>query len=121
MNGKYYDIFFDPSELKVDRVGNLVNPDALHIVEIEYDDETDEMTACRRVSQTGEVITEYCGAIHSYDEMTRIGDGDDETIREAMIRFEGWLKVHTAWVESAPETRWQPASYTCVGIIGHTD
>jgi len=121
MNGKYYDIFFDPAELEVDRVGNLENPDALQIIEFEYDEDTDEVTACRRVDQKGNVIEDPWKDLQYSDDMAHVGEGDDETIREAMIRFEGWLKEHTAWVESTPETRWQPASYVCVGIIGYTD
>ena len=116
MNGKYYDIFFDPSELKVDRVGNLVNRDALHIIEYEYDEDSDEVTACRRVNLKGEVIEGPWQSLQYSDEMVRVGFGDDETIREALTRFEVWLEENTAWVESTPETRWQPAEWICVGI-----
>ena len=56
MTDKYYDIYFEPSDLAVDLEGHLENPDALQIIEFEYDDETEEVTSCCRVDEKGNVI-----------------------------------------------------------------
>ena len=114
MTDKYYDIYFDRDILQVDRHGHLENPGALHIIEFEYDDDTDEVTACRRVDQKGNVIEDR----PDLSDLEHSGDGDDPTIGKALGRFEGWLDGRLIWVESSRATRWEPADYTCIGIEG---
>ena len=114
MTDKYYDIYFDRGVLQVDQDGHLENPGALHIIEFEYDDETEEVTACRRVDQQGNVLEDR----PDLSDLEHSGDGDDQTIGKALGRFEGWLNGRLIWVESSRATRWEPADYTCIGIDG---
>ena len=117
MTEKFYDIFYDPAELRVDRHGDLMNTDALRIVEFEYDEETDTTVSMRRVNEQGEVIETEPDLRDLY----QVWFGDDTTIREALTHFEWWLEDHLEWRESSPETRWQPAEYICIGIEGYID
>ena len=120
MTDKYYDVYFDPAELVVDRDGELENPEALHIIELEYDAETERIICGQRVDKKGNTISEPM----EWDEvfnLSHVGYGDDVSIRDALSRFEDWLKGHTVWVETNPETRWQPAEYACIGIEGFVD
>lgn len=117
MTDKYYDVYFDPSELEVDRDGHLENPDALHIIEFEYDEDTDEVTACRRVDEKGNVLEDR----PDLSDLEHVGEGDDPTISKALGRFEGWLTDNLEWRESWRGDYYNPPEYVCVGIIGHVD
>ena len=114
MTDKYYDIYFDRDALKVNRHGHLLNPDALQIIEFEYDDVTDTVTSMRRVNEKGEVIEND----PDLTDLEHSGDGDDPTISKAMGRFKGWRAGHLIWVEYSRATRWEPSDYTCSGIEG---
>ena len=117
MNGKYYDVYFDPSELEVDRNGRLENLKALQIIEFEYDDDTEEVTACRRVDQKGHVIEDH----PDLRDLEHVGDGDDPTIDKAMGRFEGWLDQNLEWRESYHGDYYNPPEYICIGVTGCVD
>lgn len=117
MTDKYYDVYFDPSELEVDQDGHLENPDALQIIEFEYDDETEEVTACRRVDEKGNVIEDR----PDLSDLEHCGDGDDPTISKALGRFEGWLTDHLDWRESWRGDYYNPPEYICAGIEGYVD
>ena len=118
MNDKYYGIYFDPSELEVDRKGHLLNVDVLHIIEFEYaDDESDAPTAIRRVAKDGsllEVKPDLRG-------LSNIGYDDFRSIEETLGWFYIWLSENLEWRESSPETYYQPAEYICIGITGYCD
>ena len=114
MADKYYDIYFDRNFLKVDGNGHLENWEILQVIEFEYDEDTEEVTSCRRVNEKGELIEEN----PNLSELEHVGDGDDPTIREAYGRFYGWLDDHLVWTELYAATRWEPAEYTCIGIEG---
>lgn len=116
MTDKYYGIYFDRYDLEVDVCGHLTNPEALQIIEFEYAEDTDEITACRRVDRDGHVIEDEWSGLQYAEDLDHAGFDDDQTIREAFDRFEEWLEDHTRWGVSAPETRWQPAEYICTGI-----
>ena len=117
MTDKYYDIYFDRLDLEISDKGKLTNPKVLHIIEFEYDDADDIVTACRRVSKDGAVIE----TDPDLRDLEHAGYGDDPTIQEALDRFGDWLNDHLEWRELYPETRWQPAEYICIGIEGYTD
>ena len=121
MADKYYDVYFDPSELEVDRDGHLKNPDALQIIEFKYDDDTDEVTACRRVDAKGNVLEDPWKDLQYSDDMAHVGEGDDPTISKAMGRFEGWLDQNLDWRESWRGDYYNPPEYICAGIEGYTD
>ena len=112
MPENFYDIYFNPAELRVDRNGNLINADALHIICFVCNTGTGETISTNRVNETGEVIE----TDPNLDNLEHVGYGDDNTIREAFDRFELWLENHLEWCETSPETRWQPAEYICIGI-----
>lgn len=114
MTDKYYDIYFDRDVLKVNRHGALMNRGVLRIIEFEYDDDTDEVTACRLVNENGEVIQND----PDLTDLEHSGDGDDSTIGKALGRFEGWLIDNTVWTELYHATRWEPAEYICIGVEG---
>ena len=115
MTEKFYGIYFDEWELKVDRNGDLQNPEALYIVEFEFDEEiSEEPIGIRRVDKDGNVIEEY----PDLSDLSYVGFDDEPTIEKAMHWFWEWLEENRVWVESSPETRWQPAEYICVGIEG---
>ena len=114
MTDKYYDIYFQPADLYVDEHGHLENPDALQIIEFEYDEDTEEVTACRRVDEKGNVIEDR----PDLTDLEHAGDGDDPTIKEAFGHFWRWLEDNLVWAEEYPATRWEPASYICIGIDG---
>ena len=116
MTDKYYGIYFDRHDLTVDEGGHLTNPEALQIVEFEYDEATDEVIATRRVDQDGNVIEAEWQDLPYAESLDHTGEDDDPTIREALDRFRGWLDTHTEWRETSPETRWHPAEYICIGI-----
>lgn len=117
MTDKYYDIYFEPSDLAVNLEGHLENPDALQIIEFEYDDETEEVTACRRVDEKGNVIEDRPDL---YD-LIHVGDGDDPSIDAALGRFEGWLTDNLEWRESYRGDYYNPPEYVCIGITGYVD
>lgn len=117
MTDKYYDIYFEPSDLEVDTRGRLENPDALQIIEFEYDEDTEEVTACRRVDQQGNVLEDRPDL---YD-LVHAGDGDDPSIDAAMGRFEGWLTDNLEWRESYRGDYYNPPEYICAGITGYVD
>lgn len=117
MTDKYYDIYFEPSDLAVNLEGHLENPDALQIIEFEYDDDTEEVTAFRRVDRHGNVIEDRPDL---YD-LVHVGDGDDPTIDAALGRFEGWLDNNLEWRESYRGDYYNPPEYVCVGITGYVD
>lgn len=123
MSDKHYDVFFDPWELEVSKSGSLQrwSWSKLHIIEFLYDDETETDKAWRRVDEKGNTISEPM----EWDDVFRLDHVSDddffETPRKALNRFEDWLEEHLAWVEDVPETRWHPAEYICIGIIGCVD
>ena len=117
MTDKYYDVYFQPADLYVDEHGHLENPDALQIIEFEYDEDTEEVTACRRVDQKGNVIEDRPDL---YD-LVHAGDGDDPSIDAALGRFEGWLTDNLEWRESWRGDYYNPPEYICVGITGYVD
>ena len=117
MTDKYYDIYFQPADLYVDEHGHLENPDALQIIEFEYDEDTEEVTACRRVDEKGNVIEDRPDL---YD-LVHSGDGDDPTIDAALGRFEGWLTDNLEWRESYRGDYYNPPEYVCIGITGYVD
>ena len=121
MTDKYYDIYFQPADLYVDEHGHLENPDALHIIEFEYDDDTDEITACRRVDAKGNVLEDPWKDLQYSDDMAHSGDGDDPTISKALGRFEGWLTENLEWRESYRGDYYNPPEYVCIGITGYVD
>lgn len=121
MTNKFYGIYFDRCDLQVDREGILENPEALQIIEFEYDETADKVTAVRRVNEKGEVIAESWDGLEFSDALDHVGYDDDTTIEEAMERFETWLDEHLEWRESRMETRYTPAEYVCVGITGCVD
>lgn len=114
MNDKYYDIYFDRDVLKVDGDGHLLNPSALQIIEFEYDEDTEEVTACRRVDEKGNVLEDR----PDLSDLENAWYGDDPTIEDAFGHFWKWLRDNLVWVESSRATRWEPADYTCIGIEG---
>ena len=121
-----YDVYFDPAELQVDRNGHLMNPDALHIIEFEHDDETEELLSVRRVDENGNAIPEPWPFFSDDGSYTILRDchagyGDCESIQDALNEFEDWLTENTAWAQTRHQTYWHPAEYTCVGIIGYVD
>lgn len=117
MTDKYYDIYFQPADLYVDEHGHLENPDALQIIEFEYDEDTEEVTACRRVDEKGNVIEDRPDL---YD-LVHVGEGDDPSIDAALGRFEGWLDNNLEWRESYRGDYYNPPEYVCVGITGYVD
>ena len=118
MTDKYYDVYFQPADLYVDEHGHLENPDALQIIEFEYaDEESDEVTACRRVDAKGNVLEDRPDL---YD-LIHVGDGDDPSIDAALGRFEGWLTDNLEWRESYRGDYYNPPEYVCIGIIGYVD
>ena len=117
----YYDVYFDPSELEVDRDGHLKNPDALRIIEFEYDEDTDEITACRRVSEKGNVLEDPWKDLQYSDDIAHVGEVDDPTISTTMGRFEGWLDQNLEWSQSYRGDYYNPPEYVCIGITGHID
>ena len=123
MNDKYYGIYFDPSELEVNREGHLLNVDALQIIEFEYENEdSDEPTAMRRVDTKGNVITEGWDGWKYRDNLAHIGGRDDYySMEDAFDDFYRWFSENREWRESSPQTYWQPAEYVCIGITGYCD
>lgn len=121
MTEKFYGIYFARHDLEVDEQGHLENPEALQIIEFEYDESADEVIAARRVDRDGNVIEPEWQDLPYAETLDHTGDDDDQTIREALARFYRWLDTHTEWRETSPETRWHPAEYICVGITGCTE
>lgn len=121
MTDKYYGIYFDRLDLRVDEGGHLENPEALQIVEFEYSEDTDEITACRRVDREGNVIEEEWQDLPYAETLNHVGDDDEPSIEKALWHFWRWLGSHTEWVEVVPETRWHPAVHVCVGVTGCID
>jgi len=121
MTDKYYDIYFDPSDLEVDREGHLLNPDALQIIEFEYDDDTEEVTACRRVNEKGNVIEDPWKDRKYAESMTHLAEDDFSTIDKALGAFEGWLTDNLDWRESYRGDYYNPPEYYCAGIEGYVD
>lgn len=117
MTDKYYDVYFQPADLYVDEHGHLENPDALQIIEFEYDEDTDAVTACRRVDEKGNVIEDR----PDLSDLEHSGDGDDPTIDAALGRFEGWLTDNLEWRESWGGDYYNPPEYVCIGITGYVD
>lgn len=118
MTDKYYGIYFDRHDLTVDEGGHLTNPEALQIIEFEYDEATDEVIAIRRCDRDGNVIEAEWQDLQYAESLTHTGEDDDQTIEEALSRFYEWLIRHTEWRVIYPENRWQPAEYICIGIEG---
>ena len=113
MTDKFYDIYFDRLELTVSCEGELMNPEALHIIELEYDEAEDKVVSIRRVDRDGKVIE----TAPDIEYLNHAGYGDDPTIRKALDRFDKWLEEHLVWDE-IHATRYQPAEYICIGIEG---
>lgn len=111
---KYYDIYFDPAELDVDGNGDLVNWNALYI--LEYDENGKVMN---RVDRKGTPV-EFGGyPLENVLDLYHVGYGDDD-LKGVLSWFYKWLKDNTEWCETSPSTYWQPAEYRCIGISGYT-
>ena len=121
MTDKYYDIYFDRDVLQVDQHGHLENPGALHIIEFEYDDDTDEVTACRRVDQQGNVIEDPWKDREYAESLVHLAEDDFSTIDKALGAFEGWLDNNLDWRESYRGDYYNPPEYYCAGIEGYVD
>ena len=121
MTDKYYDIYFQPADLYVDEHGHLENPDALQIIEFEYDEDTEEVTACRRVDAKGNVLEDPWQDRERADDLNHVGENDFATISKALGAFEGWLTDHLDWRESWRGDYYNPPEYICAGIEGYVD
>ena len=113
MSEKYYDIYFDPSELEVDGDGDLTNWDALYILEYNEDGKV-----TNRVDYKGNLIAFGNYPLEKILDLYHVGEGDN-TLKEALDLFWKWLQDNTEWVETSPQTYWQPAEYKCIGITGY--
>ena len=113
MTEKYYDVYFDPSELEVDGDGDLTNLDALYILEYNEDGKV-----TNRVDYKGNPIDFGNYPLEKILDLYHVGEGDN-TLKEALDLFWKWLQDNTKWVEISPQTYWQPAEYLCVGITGY--
>lgn len=121
MTDKYYDVYFDTGDLVVDTEGRLENPEVLQIVEFEYDEETEEVTACRRVDKNGNVLEDPWRDRERADDTNHVGENDFATINKALGAFEGWLDDHLDWRESWRGDYYNPPEYICAGIEGYVD
>ena len=121
MTDKYYDVYFDAGDLIVDEGGRLENPEVLQIIEFQYDDETDEVTACRRVDAKGNVLEDPWKDRERADDINHVGENDFSTISKALGAFEGWLTDHLDWRESWRGDYYNPPEYVCAGIEGYVD
>lgn len=123
MTDKYYDVYFDAGDLIVDEGGRLENPKVLQIIEFEYDEETDEVTACRRVDLDGNVLEDpWKNREYSLTwGMNHVGEDDFPTINKALGAFECWLENHLDWRESWRGDYYNPPEYYCAGIEGYVD
>ena len=106
MTEKFYDVYFDPFYLKVDRDGELINPEDLHIIELQYDEAEDRIVSAHRIDENGNDLGEDSEIMDQF----HVGYGDCETIRDALDQFEKWLEYHLVWDDE-----------TCLGIEGYTD
>lgn len=113
MTEKYYDIYFEPSELEVDGDGHLENWDALYI--LEYNEDGKVMN---RVDYNGKPIEFGKTALEDILNLHHVGYGDD-SLEEAKTWFWEWLDANTEWVQTSRQTYWQPAEYRCIGITGY--
>lgn len=113
MSEKYYDIYFDPSELEVDCDGDLINMDALYILEYNEDGKV-----TNRVNSKGKPIAFGDYPLENILDLYHIGEGDS-SLKEAIDMFWDWLQDNTEWRETSPQTYWQPAEYKCIGIKGY--
>lgn len=115
MTEKYYGIYFDKFDLKVNEDGELINPEVLYIMEFEYDENiSDEPIDIRRIDEKGNLIEEY----PDLSDLDYAGYDDDPCVSEALDRFYEWLQGNLVWKQTSRQTYWQPAEYTCVGIEG---
>ena len=121
MTEKYYGVYFDRWDLEVNEDGILRNPEVLQIVEFEYDEESDEVTAVRRVDEKGIVLSDPWADFDHIDDLDHAGYDDDPTIREALDSFYQWLEGNLEWREYRRQTYWHPAEYICVGVSGCVD
>ena len=113
MTEKYYDVYFDPSELEVDSNGDLTNWDALYILEY-----NDDGKVTNRVDYKGNPIAFGDYPLESVLDLHHVGEGDN-TLKEALNLFWKWLQNNTEWAETSPQTFWQPAEFKCIGITGY--
>lgn len=118
MTEKLYGIYVDKWDLEVNRDGHLQNPDVLQIVEIEYDEETDQVIAIRRVDEKGNVLQEEWDGLQYVDDLTLTGPDDCATIDKALGWFEGWLDDNLEWRESYRGDYYNPPEYVCIGVTG---
>ena len=121
MTEKFYCVYFDKFDLEVNEDGVLQNPDVLQIIEFEYDEETDDVVAVRRVDENGNVLEEEWKDFDYVDDLDHASYDDDPTIREALNSFYQWLEENLEWRVSRRQTYWNPAEYICVGVTGCVD
>ena len=121
MTDKYYDVYFDAGDLIVDEGGRLENQEVLQIIEFEYDDETEEVTACRRVDRKGNVLEDPWKDQERADDINHLAENDFPTIDKALGAFEGWLNDHLDWRTSYAGDYYNPPEYICAGIEGYVD
>ena len=110
----YFEIYFDPADLVVDRDGELTNPEALHIIGFDEDG-----NPFGRVDSKGKEIAEP-EPMEDILQMYHLGYGDDD-LDGARSRFYRWLQNNLEWQETSPATYYEPAEYACVGITGYCD
>jgi len=113
MTEKYYDIYFEPSDLEVDSEGHLVSEKPLYI--LEYDENGKVLN---RVNTKGQPISFGDEPLEGILSLYHRGEGDD-TLKGALKRFWDWLDANLEWRESSRQTYWQPAEYVCIGLTGH--
>ena len=114
MTEKYYDVYFDPAELEVDENGDLMNWNALYIIEYNEDGKV-----LNRVDYNGQQIEFGDIPLDDILDLYHVGHGDD-SLEEVLTRFSEWLSDNTEWEELSPQTYCEPAEYRCVGISGYT-
>ena len=115
MSDHFFDVYFDPADLTVNRDGSLQDYRKLHIIRFDEDGNPID-----RVDENGQTIPEPI-QMDDVLQMEHAGYGDDYTPQECLDRFEDWLDDHTVWVRISRATLLQPAEFDCIGIIGHID
>ncbi len=107
---KYWNIHFEPSDLEIDRDGDLENYDALYILEHDGKD-------IRRVSIGGQPM-KLDRSIDEIESMSEFIEGYEfDSLQETINYFETWLANNLEWRESSPATWDEPAEYVCTGLV----
>ena len=104
---KHYSIHFEPSDLRIDRKGNVDNYDALYILEHNGGN-------IRRISLAGHPL-KLDRSPEDIRGMAETIEGGD-SLPEIINHFETWLANNLEWRESSPQTLEEPAEYVCTGL-----